>query len=251
MNAAVTQDFKQLQHKFANWLRTAEAGDDFPAIEARRLAVYRRLVHNNIRQFLDNGFPVLRKVLSDREWRALVEGFIAQHRAASPLFSDIGQEFVDYLAQLDLATTGVPVWTFELAHYERLEVDVQFANPPDVLAAQTLEEATLLRLEPSARIACYQYAVAEISAEHLPTDPEPQPYCVVVYQTAQGQVRFLQLNPMTAFVLELLQQQPTSLVQLCDTLMAQLPGYTADQLKTALTQLLEDFAARGVLSTTA
>lgn len=247
----MTQHFKQLQHNFADWLREPQSSAEFAGIEPRRLAVYRRLVHNNIRQFLHSGFPVLQQVLSSEQWQRLMAGFVAEHQAHSPLFSSIGQEFVDYLATLDLSQAELPEWTFELAHYERLEVAVQFATLNQVsTATQPLGDATRVVLNETAQMACYHYPVAEIKVGNLPTAPAPTAYCVVVYQAPSGQVHFLQLNPMTAFVLELLQQQPYSLTELCDTLMAQLPGYTEAQLKSALSQLLEDFAARSVLFTT-
>ncbi|WP_198677643.1 DNA-binding domain-containing protein [Pseudidiomarina homiensis] len=251
----MTQDFKQIQHELAAWLRSERQPDEaLNAIEPRRLAIYRRLIHNNIRQFLDAGFPVLKEVLAKDQWQALVDSFIAQHHANSPLFSEIGAEFVQFLATLDVAqcdANELPPWLFELAHYERLEVDVLHADFDENLrVVGELSDDTVLYLNPTAVVAIYYYPVAQISRTQQPDTQLAEPYCALVYRQPEAEVvSFMQINTLTAYALEQLRNQPQTFTQLFEGLQVQFPNYAPEQLAQGLLALIQDFCERFVLFT--
>lgn len=251
----MTQDFRQIQHELAAWLRAEEGTENaFTGIEPRRLAIYRRLVHNNIRQFLQAGFPVLQQVLTSKQWQVITDDFIAHHHAQSPLFSDIGAEFVDFLATFNVAqieSTDLPAWLFDLAHYERLEVDVLHATFDESLASVTdLTDATQLYLNSTAVVAVYQYPVASISRTHKPEAPLKEPCCMLVYRKpAEQQVSFMQINTLTALVLEELGSQALNFTQLFDRLQVQVPNHSPEILAQGLFALIQDFCDRFVLFT--
>ncbi|WP_411358712.1 HvfC family RiPP maturation protein [Pseudidiomarina salilacus] len=245
--------FKDLQVDFAKWLRDPQSDAQFAAIEPRRLAIYKRLIHNNIKQFLRNGFPVLQSVLTSAQWQQLERDFIAQHQAKSPLFSQIGQEFVDFLAhylplQGNPQQTDFPPWTFELAHYERVEVDVRFKTlQTEWQPLAAIDEETQLNLNPTAYLGIYDFPVARISPDYQPESKPNEPYFVLVYQELNGDVKFLELNPLTAFVVEQLQQKPHTLTQLFEVLKVQFSSFDQVVLQQGLQQLVVDFAERSLL----
>ena len=102
---------------FAAHLRDPNDNPPPPGTEERRLAVYRELFLNNIRELLAGNFPVIRRTLGEDAWQALVRNFHVHHRAQTPLFPEIGQEFLQFLRQRQEAGTGDPQWLPELAHY--------------------------------------------------------------------------------------------------------------------------------------
>ena len=112
---------------FAAHLRDPRANPPPPGIEDRRLAVYRELFFNNIRELLSGNFPVSRRTLGEAVWGLLVHDFHARHRAHSPLFPEIGQEFQQFLRARADAGAGDPHWLVELAHYEWVELALQLA----------------------------------------------------------------------------------------------------------------------------
>src|SRR5687767_362480 len=85
------------QHAFAAHLRDPDAHAAPAGIEDRRMAVYRELVYANLEGLLAGGFPVLRSILADTDWQALVRAFLRDHRATSPLFPELPREFVRFL----------------------------------------------------------------------------------------------------------------------------------------------------------
>lgn len=245
----MSKPFQQTQLEFANWLRTPDAAaTEFADIEPRRLAIYRRLIHSNIRQFMSSGFPVLQSVLTVEQWQSLLAEFVAQHRSDSPLFSDIGAEFVAFLSRDGLQLDDYPGWLFDLARYERMEVDVQFATlSTDYIACSAISETQVLHLNPTAEIGIFDYPVAQINRDFMPQQPLPTPYFVLVYQTPAGQVQFIELNSLTALALDFLQQKPRNLMQLSEALAKQLPDFTEQQLREGFTAVAADLAERFVL----
>lgn len=106
------------QFALSRHLRDPDAAPAPDGIEARRLAIYRDLFYNNLQGLLAGNFPVIRKTLDDDAWHALVRAFYAGHRCRTPLFTEIGREFVRWLeAEVD-EDASLPPWLPELAHYE-------------------------------------------------------------------------------------------------------------------------------------
>jgi hypothetical protein len=87
-------------------------------LESRRVAVYQRLLFNNLLGLLSNGFPVCVRLLGEPAWSALVRHYFATHRCQTPLFTELAAEFVQWLqAQPQLPHPALA----ELAHYEWVE----------------------------------------------------------------------------------------------------------------------------------
>ncbi len=258
-------DFKAVQEEFARWLRNPDDNNTPSGIEARRMAVYRRLVRNNIFSFLSSGFPVLKKLLSRQQWQQLVDEFVAKHAAQSPYFSDMGREFVDFLAVYFSANNrdnaDFPEFTYELACYERMEVDAQFAVLDDAIEPLDQVQATALvgqccwRLNASVQVAQFKHPVAwlRVNQDGEPLVPEAvnnSGFILMVYRHPQrNSVEFMQLQPMTALVISSLQQQPQGqrLAQLQQQLQQWLPQLDNATINQGVAQLCIDFIHRGVL----
>jgi len=86
------------------------------------MAVYRRLFFNNLNSLLAKFFPVLRKIHTDAHWHRFVRGFMQRHKAQTPYFLQLPEEFLDYLrSEFEPAGDDYPFLT-ELAHYEYAEL---------------------------------------------------------------------------------------------------------------------------------
>jgi len=92
-------EFQRQQLAFTGHIRDPENSARPAAIPARRMAIYTELFFNNINEQLSSNFPVLRQITSDERWHAMVRDFMIRHRSQTPLFTEIGQEFLEYLQQ--------------------------------------------------------------------------------------------------------------------------------------------------------
>lgn len=171
-------------------------------IDDRRLGVYRELLHNNIRSLLSGNFPVIQATLGEDAWRALVREFFATHRSRTPLFTEIGREFIAFLEQRT-AEAGDPPWLAELAHYEWVELALQISDvmPPLLDADGDLLEGIPM-VSPQAWALAYQWPVHRIGPTYRPTQPADAPTLLLVRRDVDGNVRFAQLSPLAFRLLQ-------------------------------------------------
>ena len=117
-------DFREIQRRFAAHLRDPERHAAPEGIEARRMAIYRRLFINNIEDLLGRGYPVLCRLYGPERWSRLVRDFYREHGCHTPYFPRLGEEFLDYVSRERGQRHGDFPFLAELAHYERVEVVV-------------------------------------------------------------------------------------------------------------------------------
>jgi hypothetical protein len=206
--------FQRLQYTFAAHLRDPDANPAPGAIEARRMRIYAELFYNNMQGYLANGFPVLCSLYAEADWHGLVRSFYARHQSHSPQFYQIGAEFLEYLQHEHVARECDPPFLLELAHYEWVEMILAIdPTEPDMLGldpnGDLLEGCPVVT--PWLQNLAYQYDVQRISPSYQPTSPPPQPTFVAVYRKqdqADEQIVFLELNAMTAGLLQQLIDDP-------------------------------------------
>ena len=197
-------EFQRKQLEFAAHIRDPENVAAPKGIEDRRMAVYRELFFNNIRGLLGGTFPVLRKLHSDDQWQNFIRQFMQKHRAETPYFLELPQEFLNFLQSEYEASVGDFPFLAELAHYEYIELalsistesdDMTGVNPDGDLLAEAPVKSVLTW------VYAYTYPVHRISSDFLPDAPNDQPVYLAVYRQNDDVVRFLELNPMTAGLL--------------------------------------------------
>ena len=177
-------------------------------IEDRRIAIYRDLFYNSIESLLAGNFPVIRKTLGDTRWHALVRAFYADHRCRTPLFTEIGREFIQFLEPHD--ASDAPPWLHELAHYEWVELALQIADdelPPhdpdgNLLAGKPVPS-------PLAWALAYCWPVSRIGPEFQPDIAPDAPTLLLVRRDAAGDVHFSELSPLVYRLLQLLDDDAT------------------------------------------
>jgi hypothetical protein len=207
-------DFRAAQAAFAAHIRDPERAPRPADVEERRMAIYRNLFFGSIEGLLAGTFRVTRRALGDEHWRALVRDFMVHHRAATPLFAELSQEFLAYLggaraAQQRKEPGDDPPYLLELVHYEWVkwalkvsddEPDPRHADPNgDLLDGQPV-------VSPLAWNLAYRFAVHQVDPEAPPTEPSAAPAHLLVYRNRADEVEFLELNAVTHRLLALLQQ---------------------------------------------
>ena len=198
---------------FAAHLRDPAACPPPRGIDDRRLAVYRDLFANNIRTLLAGNFPVIRRTLAEDRWHALVRDFFAGFRSHTPLFPQIGEEFVRYLQQRQQTGTDDPAWLAELAHYEWIELALQISDAtvpphdahrnPGSSPGQALL-AGIPVVSPLAWPLAYRWPVHAIGPGQVPDEPSATPTLLLMRRDAEGDVHFSELSPLVYRLLELL-----------------------------------------------
>lgn len=203
----MTETLQQLQTRFAAHLRDPQHNAAPGYIPDARMQVYRELYFNNIQSLLAANFPVIKRTLGDIRWREYVRAFCRDHRAHTPLFTEIGQEFIHFLDAAPIDTDSP--WLLGLAHYEWIELALQISDTPlpahdpggDLLDGVPV-------CSPWIRALAYQWPVHRIGPEHQPTQVPAQPTLLLARRQADGSITFSELSPLLYRLLERLEHEP-------------------------------------------
>jgi len=130
---------------------------------------------------------------------------MGQHQAETPYFLQLPQEFLAFLQdEYEPEEDDFP-FLLELAHYEYIELalsisedsnDLEGVDPAGDLLCNVPVKSVL------AWVYAYEYPVHRIKADFTPTEPAEQPVFLAVYRRSDDSVGFLELNPVTARLLE-------------------------------------------------
>lgn len=194
--------FQHFQQAFGKHLRDPHHVPRPAGTPERRVAVYRELVFNNLCGFVDACFPVCRSLIGDARWRRLCRTFMRDWPMHTPWFREIPREFVRYLNEAEISQP-LPRWLPELAHYEwaELAVDVIDAPLPDVDPAGDLMDGVVVLNPALMNLAC-AWPVHLIGEDFRPR--KRQTTHLLVYRDSDDLVRFSEITPVTARLIDLL-----------------------------------------------
>lgn len=245
-------DFIQHQRAFTAYIRNPQNSPVPIGIEERRMKIYSELFYNNVQSLLSNTYPVLRKILSDEQWHALMRDYFSKHQAHTPLFPQMPSEFLRYLEEEREAQPDDLPFLWELAHYEWAELGLsidtreidwqQHPLPEDVLSAHP-------SLSPLAWVFAYRFPVHKLSPSYQPSEPPEQATYLVVYRDPNDKVNFIELNPISARLLALIEEaqgQQTGQA-LLETICAELNHPNPDVVLQGGESILRNFYQKHVL----
>ena len=195
-------DFQQQQYAFADYIRDPQKHKIIDGVVEERMAVYRDLFFNNIKETLASAFPVLHQVLATEQWQALCEQFFAEYRCHTPYLSRVPLEFVTWLQQNAVTS---PPWLIELAQWEWTELDLFLA--PDANIESSTDHDVLNAvpvLSPLARLHHFDYAVHNIGIDYVPDAPAEQAVHLLAWRKPDDDIGFMQLNTLSACLLEMI-----------------------------------------------
>jgi hypothetical protein len=243
-------DFKSKQDEFAAYIRDPENNPAPADVKLRRMVMYRELFFNNIEGFLSGNFPVLRKILNDQQWLALAHDFYAKHPCQSPYFSQIPEEFLDYLQNERDSSEDFP-FMLELAHYEWVEMALSIAKEDVATGNSDLDNLLNqnIALSPLAWPLAYQYPVHKISPAFLPLEAPEQPAFLIVYRNRDDDVNFIEITPITYRLLEIIQEHGKPLTEDCLKQVARESNHPDQELIIAGgLQILKELAEKTIIT---
>lgn len=243
--------FQRYQQEFCAYIRDPIQQPRPKNVPAKRMAVYKEIVFNNLFESVSACFPVAQQVLGKRDWLNLVRAFLREHSANSPIFRKIPEEFLSFLASQ--TASNLPPYLQSLCHYEWIELFVSsMANSSaetaintraidptgDLLAGQPVFSSTMQLLH-------YNYAVQKISPRYKPKAKVSTQ--LLVYRDAEYVVKFVELNPVTYRLIELLQQEATTSKQALTTVANELNHPQAESVIQFGLEILEDLRNQGII----
>jgi hypothetical protein len=237
--------FRQYQADFTGHIRDPESVSRPKGVPARRMKIYTEIVFNNMEATLAACFPVTKKIVGIRRWRQLVRAFLAGHACTTPWFRQIPEEFLRWLED---APERLLPFIRHLAHYEWIELAVAVADiepeqadaDGDLLEARPVLAAALALLE-------YPYPVHHISPHFKPMQPDDEPTRLLVFRDAGDEVHFVEINGVTARLVQLLQEGLATGRAALERIAAELQHPDPSAVMNFGAVLLEDLRQQGAI----
>ncbi|MCW8278138.1 putative DNA-binding domain-containing protein [Pseudomonas sp. PCH199] len=199
------------QNSMGLYLRDPDRCAPPPEMDPARAQVYRDLVFANLSSLISGTFPVLVKILGDKQWRALVRIFLRDYRAHTPKFGEIAGEFVEFLAcePPALADGPWPPFMVELAHYEWVEMALQQSEAEPLLPGDAdLLLDRPLQVSPLAWPLAYAWPVQRVGPDYQPDVAPAEPTLLLVRRADDWSVKFSALTPLAWRLLQRIDEFP-------------------------------------------
>jgi hypothetical protein len=174
--------------------------------------------------------------------------FLAAKGPRTHYLRDVTGELLDYASELWQADPRVPRWAHDLARHEALRIEIG-AMPVSPVTGERGELALdrALGFSEASRVVRYAYAVHRLpDDENDRSEPEEVPTALFVYRSPEHEVRYLELSPVAAAILERLRRGETlggALQGAC----AELGVALGDAVLEGTARVLADLAERGAL----
>lgn len=198
--------FQQLQVQFATHIRNpdevAYQPDNEQPIEPRRLKAYEELFFNNLQDFFSQLFPVCKQILGDSRWSEIVREYMIKHNAKTPLFHQLGEEFLLFLESEFSLLESDPKFLLELAHYEWVELALSVSEEIGLTVddTQPIDLDLSYELSPLAWLLAYEWPVHQLAKAFQPNKKPAETTTLLVYRMEDKQgnerVDFMSLTPL-------------------------------------------------------
>lgn len=211
-----TPEFQKYQHQFVDYLRNPLKNGAIPESLPQRSGIYAKLLFGKIENSLNNCFPISRQLLGSTCWKHLIQAFIKNHRCNSPLYREIPDEFIAYL-MVEKSPMALPKFIIELMHFEWMELVLETEKP--VLSRQIMpvkpdKLTDIPVLNPVLHLLHYHYPVQNITAYDLHWNSwssrlvsYPREAIILAgLRNGDDIVHFIELNAVTARLIELMQE---------------------------------------------
>lgn len=243
--------FIQKQFEFTANIRDPENTQTPDGVEERRMKIYRELFYNNIEGFISSTFPVLKSIYSEHNWHAMVRDFFIKHRCQTPLFLEVSQEFLSYLQSERKPQAEDPAFLLELAHYEWLELALMITDE-ELKIEKTDPNGDLLQnhpvISPLAISLSYQFPVHKIGVDFMPDSCPPEASHLIVYRNRNDKIEFMEVNPVTARLMQLLNENENQNgQQALQQIATELQSDDPDFIISAGHQALQELQQQGIL----
>lgn len=211
-----TNDSVQFQKLFADSIRRIKTPVP-EQLDPRGLSIYRRLIHNNIRQFLELCFSDSKLLVDATYWQQLQQRFVAEATLQSPFFNDIPQQFLEYVNKIpeeDRPANAI----LEMMDFEVELLKVEITITPEVNEVWGTD--TLLVWSPAA---CLKECQFDFISSNLTEYKEGKTY-VIIWRNREDDVCYQSLELAEWLLLRYFSEQSSSISQVKQQLYALTDG---------------------------
>jgi uncharacterized protein len=193
---------------------------------AGREKIYYHLLRANLHEVLATIYPRVIDTIGMENWAVLLDQFLRQHRATTPYFYQLPDEFLSFLWHNKADYEQWP-WLWTLAHFEWMELVATVAD--EVIPAPNAEQ---IRCNPLLYYCQYDYAVCPLDKEYTALARRTPPWQGVVYRNRLHEVHWVALEAWPARLMQaLLQHKACRIEELVHHLMQGNTSYAVNEVR--------------------
>ncbi len=215
------------------------------AVNPERLVIYRQLTRATYRKAIVGAMP--RAVARmGATFDTLFSEFLAERATSSRFLRDITWDFLDDAPHRSEART-LPSYIWELGTLEAVRIVIAAARDPKEPSDLELDLNRGLLFAEASHLLRFGHAVHRLPLdEEDRTPPEEVPTQILVYRSPENQVRYLDLSPLAAQIVEEL-TSGNALGRAVQEACNKMGQPLTDSILKGTAELLSDLAERGVL----
>lgn len=204
----LNQDTQNIQSNLARYCRTG-IYTAMEGVSEERVQHYRRLVFNQVKNTLNQAYPITREWLNAEDWMMLIHSFFEHHDSQTPKIWQMPREFMEYVVNKDFSAKLDKPSLNDLLRFEWIEIEVH--TMPDVKIKPVELNGDYLKdtlvLAPEYSLQKLEYPVHILNAD-LAVEKKGDWFVYVFRNLATGVVQFLNISVLHTFILEKLYEKP-------------------------------------------
>jgi hypothetical protein len=211
---AYSDSTQQYQRMLSDYTRTG-IEIKIPGTKSEGIARYRTMVYNVVNDSLATAYPLAKKLITAEEWDETVQHYFSSHACASPYLWKMPFEFFEFIKENESALQMKYPCLSDLLLYEWVEIEVFMMEDSEVSYSKKGSIASdALVLNPACILQYFQYPVYSKSAAEI-TSADRAHYFMLTHRNPETNlVRFLEVAPMFARMIELLDEKVQSIDEL-------------------------------------
>ncbi|MDP1623444.1 MAG: putative DNA-binding domain-containing protein [Bacteroidales bacterium] len=235
------------QSELAKYCRTGQY-NPIQGVNERHVGRYRQLVINVVDDTLRSAFPLTCNLLSPDEWTKEVNDFFSSHACQSPQVWSMPKEFWAYVKDQQPAIVKKYPFLDELLWLEWLEVEMFMME--DKTAGHTpagnLKKDKIV-INPEHHLQYFTYPVHLKNAQQITKTDKGHYFLVLHREPVTGKVKFTNLSPFLARMVELLAEKPRTIKELIKKTSREIGIVPDQQLAEDVLHFLENALAGGLI----
>lgn len=206
------------QQGLANYCRSGKA-PSLVGLTDGRLHHYRRLTFNIVKDALTRTYPLSVSLLLDEQWEILCHNFFEHHSCQSPQVWKMPEELISYVESGQTQLVKSYPHLLELMRFEWKEVEYYMMPDRPIPASSTGHfwfDPWIFH--PEHEVLALEYPVHTKTSNQISDKDKGQYHCLIFRHPESGKVRFLNLNPFLAWMIETVKTERVSIEALFPTI---------------------------------
>ncbi|WP_018344490.1 DNA-binding domain-containing protein [Cytophaga aurantiaca] len=205
---------QKYQRMLSNYTRTGIEAK-IPGTKQEGIARYRTMIYNVVNDSLSTAYPLAKKLLTKDEWDNMVQHYFSSHACVSPYLWKMPFEFFEFVKENESELLTKYPFLSDLLLYEWVEIEVFMMEDVEVSFSKIGSIASdALVLNPSCILQYFQYPVYSKVATEITSSNQAHYFMLTHRNPETNLVRFMEVAPMFARMIELLDERPFTIEEL-------------------------------------